>query len=339
LDNLSSIIQLNKASATPRYKQIVSSIELALLEERLSVGDKIPSLNELVKAFDLSQDTILMAYNELKTRGIVASAVGKGYFIAANNVALQHKVFVLFDKLTAYKEVLYESMKKHFGKNTTLDIYFHHANEKVFKNLLEDAAGRYTSYVIMPLEEEKCLEWIKELPGKQVFLLDRGKRFGKLGFKGVFQNFEIDTYLALKQGIDHLKKYKRINVVTPDNRSHLLEIIRGCRQFCKDHEFTFRHLKRCPAINGIQTGDVYLIIHDNDLVLLTQHIQKADLSIGRDIGLISYNDSPLKQIAVGGVTTISTDFENMGKEVVNMVLNRHKKSIDNKSGLIIRNSL
>ncbi|NJO69112.1 MAG: winged helix-turn-helix transcriptional regulator [Bacteroidetes bacterium] len=111
---MSKEIEINfiNGSPLPKYRQIADSISESVREGILVKGDKIPSLNELCKKHGLSQDTVLMAYNELKSRGIITASIGKGYFIANTQVNFDHKVFLLFDKLTAYKETLYEALKE-----------------------------------------------------------------------------------------------------------------------------------------------------------------------------------------------------------------------------------
>lgn len=61
--------------------------------------------------------------------------------------------------------------------------------------------------------------------------------------------------------------------------------------------------------------------------------------IGKDIGLISYNDTAVKEILEGGITVISTDFEQMGKTAAELLLKKTQKVIANPTTLILRNSL
>lgn len=131
------LIQINNDSGTAKYRQIVKSILGAIEKGDLKLGDQIPSLNLWMKETGLSQDTILNAYNELKFRGIISSSVGKGYYVTKTEFLEEHRIFVLFDKMTPYKETLYESMKQTAGQKAVLDIYFHHGNQKVFENLLK----------------------------------------------------------------------------------------------------------------------------------------------------------------------------------------------------------
>jgi len=335
---MDEIIHIDKASVTPRYQQIINAVLQGIQANQLKKGDKIPSLNYYKQKFQLSQDTVLTAYNELKARGIIASAVGKGYYIASNGSSIIHKIFVLFDNLTAYKETLYNAMKDGLGKKGTLDIFFHHANKELFQKLVEEAAGKYTAYVIMPLENKSQLKCLNQLPEKQLFLLDRGRSFSSEKYTGVFQNFAADTYQALEQGSELIKKYNQLFIVTNDHRHHLQEIVSGCHSFCQHNRLKFNHIKNIEEVI-VKAGDAFLVINDRGLVSLVEQIEKLGLTIGSQVGIISYNDTPLKQIAAGGITTISTDFVAMGKNITDLILNRQKSRIDNPAQLIIRNSL
>ncbi|MFW5761626.1 MAG: GntR family transcriptional regulator [Cyclobacteriaceae bacterium] len=336
---MDNIVQIQEGSEKPKYQQIIASIQQAVQSNLLKKGDKIPSLNQLMKQFNLSQDTVITAYNELKARGLISSAVGKGYYVASSAAHIRHRIFVLFDKLTAYKEVLHEAMQDHLGIKGSMDIYFHYANPKVYQNLIEQAIGNYTSYIIMPLEQKSSMKWLKAIPQKQLYLLDRGKTLNNHGYSGVFQNFHQDTLMALNQGLPLLKKYKCIKIISNDHRVHLQEIISGCRLFCDQNQFQFQHYKTLSQNYNIETGDVFLVINDKDLVSLVHEIDQMKLKIGEQVGLISYNDAPLKQIAAGGITTISTDFSQMGINIIDMIFSRQRNAIDNPAKLIIRNSV
>ena len=76
-----SIISIQANLGVPKYKQIIASIENAIVDGQVKRGDKLPSINSIRNRFSLSRDTVLLAYNELKVRGIVQSIPGKGYYI------------------------------------------------------------------------------------------------------------------------------------------------------------------------------------------------------------------------------------------------------------------
>ena len=99
-----SIISVKDNVGIPKYKQIVSSVEDALVSGELKKGDNLPSINKIRKKFSLSRDTVLTAFNELKARGIVESISGKGYYVKSEHIGVTQKIFLLFDELNAFKE-------------------------------------------------------------------------------------------------------------------------------------------------------------------------------------------------------------------------------------------
>ena len=46
----------------------------------------------------------------------------------------------------------------------------------------------------------------------------------------------------------------------------------------------------------VNTKEVYVVIEEPDLVTLIKSCQSQKLKIGKDVGIISYNDTPLKEI-------------------------------------------
>jgi DNA-binding LacI/PurR family transcriptional regulator len=64
------------------------------------------------------------------------------------------------------------------------------------------------------------------------------------------------------------------------------------------------------------------------------------LKLGRDIGVISYNDTPLKEILAEGITTISTDFQSMGRTIAGQILGTEDRiPIKNPFRMTLRKSL
>ena len=133
------MISINKKKGVPKYQQIVFSIEKAIIRGVLKKGDQIPSINTIKEEHNLSRDTVLVAFNELKNRGIIQSIVGKGYYVKSENINIKKKIFLLFDELNSFKEDLYSAFINRLDENIQVDIYFHHFNFNVFKNILENS--------------------------------------------------------------------------------------------------------------------------------------------------------------------------------------------------------
>jgi len=330
-------IQFEENPSVPKYKQIIEAIHQKIKTGELKKGDKIPSLNLLRHQYGLSQDTVLTAYNELKSKGIITSQVGKGYFIQNENTDYKHKVLLVFDRLTAYKEELYDSFKESLKKEGTEQIFFHHNNLKMFRTIIEGAVGEYTDYVIMPVDHPDAISIIGKLPANKVYILDQGRKQYKNLYPYVCQDFEQDIYHILKQNKYLVDKYRRMVLVIHHQKSHFRDIVNGFRDFCKQYPIGSEVVSNIKSFE-INPGDAFVVVDDRDLEFLVLHTIEKQLILGKEMGIISYNEAPLKGIVASGITTISTDFAQMGKSMATMILECKKEKIDNPFQLILRNS-
>ncbi|WP_406684730.1 GntR family transcriptional regulator [Seonamhaeicola sp. MEBiC1930] len=330
------MIKIKSNIGIPKYKQIINSVEELIISGRLKKGDQIPSINHIKKQHNLSRDTVLTAFNELKNRGIIQSVVGKGYYISSENISVTQKIFLLFDELNSFKEDLYNSFLENLGSDIQVDIYFHHFNRSSFSKLILENIGDYNYYVIMPANLEQTNNDIKNLPNEKVYILDQ-IHDDLLEYPAIYQNFKNALLNNLNEAKHLIEKYKNLFFVNTSNKQPQ-GILTGFSEFCKTNNFEHAILNtlkdRIP-----DTGDLYIIPDDKNLLRIIKKARESQLCLGKDIGIISYNDTLLKEIVEGGITTISTDFNAMGKRLAEMILNKENAQIENPNSLIIRNSL
>ena len=330
------VINIQNNQGIPKYKQIISSIEKTIEKGHLKKDEKLPSINKVCLEFSISRDTVLQAYEELKKRGIIYSILGKGYYIKTIEVKIKKRFFLLFDELNIFKEDLYNSFIENIGINTQVDIYFHHFNLQMFNKIINESNGNYTKYIIMPTNLDGAAAIIRTLPVDDVYILDQTNTELK-SFPAVYQNHKKDIYNGLEQGKTKLNKYVKLNMIFPGFREPVGMKI-GFKKFCKD--FGFNHTVYAEFKDRkINKGEVYIIPDDRDLVKVIEKSKLQNLVLGVDFGIISYNETTLKKVVENGITTISTDFVAMGKILAQMILNGKKEQIENKSTLIIRQSL
>ncbi|WP_395051308.1 GntR family transcriptional regulator [Flavobacterium sp.] len=330
------IINVQNNQGVPKYKQIISSIEKTIDKGYLKKDEKLPSINKVCLEFSLSRDTVLQAYDELKKRGIIYSILGKGYYVKSTEVSIKQRVFLLFEELNIFKEDLYNSILENIGKDVEVDIFFHHFNLKVFQKLINDSNGNYTKYIIMPTNLIGAASVIKTLPVNEVYILDQTNSELK-SYPAVYQNHKKDIYEALLKGKYKIIKYKKLILIFPGYREPL-GMKEGFENFCKDNSFDYEIITEF-ANREIKIGEVYIIPNDRDLVRVIEKSKVQNLKLGKDFGIISYNETTLKKVVENGITTISTDFRAMGKIMSQMILGGKKEQIENKCALIIRNSL
>jgi len=329
-------IQIDDSLGIPKYRQIINSIYQAISTGELKVGDKIPSLNQICAEFDLSRDTVMVAFNELKAKGVISSIPGKGYYINSADITVNERIFVLFDELNAFKEDLYTSFLNALDDKTTVDIYFHHFNFQVFKDLIADAAGKYTSYVIMPATFDYTESVLSVLPEDKVYILDRLKE-DLSRYPVVYQDFERDIFEALNDGADLLSKYKKLIMIFPGGKEPEGRMV-GFQKFCKENK-TNCEIIRSLLNRDITEGEAYFVPSDRNLVKLVKMAAEKNFELGKDLGIVSFNDTMLKEVVAGGITTISTDFSLMGQSLAKMINEKGHVKIPNPASLIRRKSL
>jgi len=329
-------IQIDDSFGVPKYRQIINSIYSAISNNELKLGDKIPSLNQICSEFDLSRDTVMVAFNELKAKGIINSIPGKGYYINSTEINVDQKIFVLFDELNTFKEDLYTSFLNCLDAKSSVDIYFHHFNYQVFKNLILESVGKYTAYVIMPATFDYTADVIGKLPKDKVYILDR-KKDDLADYPVVYQDFDKDVYDALCDGFDLLRKYTRLIMIFPGGKEPEGRMI-GFQRFCSEKGFE-NEIIRNVANKEMKAGEVYFVPSDRNLVRLVKMASEKNLMLGKDVGIVSFNDTVLKEVVAGGITTISTDFQLMGQTLARMIQDRSAEKIKNVSALIRRKSL
>lgn len=330
------IIKIDDNIGTPLYRQIVSSIEKALLNNEIKKGDRLPSINSIRSRFSLSRDTVLLAYNDLKTRGIVRSIAGKGYYVKSENINVSQKILLLFDELNSFKEDLYNSFLSALDSNIEVDIFLHHFNQDVFNKLIYDNLGSYSFYIIMPANLRDTDISINNLPADKVYILDQTHP-ELSNYPSIYQNFEKDIYQGLLEGLDLLHKYKKL-VIVFSGLKQPEALLNGFLAFCNDHSILSEVISDIDN-RELNKGEAYLVLEDKSLIRIIKKMKSQGFEIASDIGIISYNESLLKEIVEGGITTISTDFNQMGLRLAQMVINKEKGRIENPSSFILRNSL
>ena len=333
---MKNIVHINSNSSKPKYRQIIDAVIDAVERKAVSKGDKIPSINDVCVTFDLSRDTVMAAFRHLKEKGIIYSQPGKGYYIATSQCNRNENVFMLFDEFNAFKEDLYNSLIQTLQGKANVEVFFHYFNFKVFKNLILDSIGNYTTYIIMPAAFTNTAHLLGKLPEGKVFILDR-KTEDLNNYPLVYQDFEKDVYDGLKEGARQLKKYRKLIFVNPEGNEPIERVI-GFKRFCTEHNFNYKVIKSLDG-NRPELYEAYFLISDRDLVELVKMAKRYKLKLGKKFGIVSFNDTMLKEVVAGGITTISADFVEMGKTLGNMVLTGKTGRHRNPSRLIVRKSL
>lgn len=331
---------LHASHIPSKIKQIVHAISMAIDNGSLKAHTKLPSINDFSKTHQYARDTVEKAYRELIKQGYVYAVAAKGYYVVGRKDK-KIKVLLIFNKLSSYKKIIYYSFIDTLQDKAVVDLQVHHYDVRRLEEILEANVGRYHYYVVMPhffpkTSKKSYLKALRSIPASQLMLLD--KQVPELGkqVRSVYQDFKQDIHEVLESSVKLLSKYKRLLIVFPMQSNHPRDIVDGCYEFCLQHRKAFSVIdsldKEIP-----QEGSVYIVTAESDLAQLIKKTREVHLQPGKDIGIISFNETALKELLE--ITVVTTDFEGMGHTAAQLLLNKEVKQVKNPFHMIIRRSL
>ena len=135
-NNIFQYLSIDYYSATPKYLQLADSISKAIGEGKIEKDEVLPSINEMSFEFEISRDTAEKGYKYLKKIGTLGSVPGKGYFVKNTEVKQQLKIFLLFNKLSTHKKIVYDAFVAAIGETASVDFYNYNNDFDFFKLLV-----------------------------------------------------------------------------------------------------------------------------------------------------------------------------------------------------------
>ncbi len=337
---MSELLRINHLSEVPKYKQVVdliiSDIEAGIFKQ----GQRIPSINETSEELLISRDTVEKAYVHLRKKGILSSVRGKGYFVNQSHSHKQIRVALIFNKLSNYKRSLYYSFIETLGSKALVDVFIYNYDLQQFSVIIENNLTKYDYFVILPHFKDERYDVaavIRTIPREKVVLVDRNME-SLSDYPIVFQEYEKDIQSALSDGLDLIQKYSKINLVFPVEQFYPVYIKRGFQIFCQVHGLNFAFIDALRP-EDMNRNEAYVIISDDDLYRFIKYCRVNGWKPGREIGVVAYNDNLVKEILEDGITTISTNHDEIGRIAAEMILTKKFARIKSPFRLIRRSSL
>lgn len=326
--------RISEKAGQTKIQQLVHSISEAITSGKLKEGETLPSVNQLSEETGTSRDTVFKAYKILRKKNLIESAPARGYYVTGG----LFKVFMLLDDFSAFKEQLYSAFRNNLPNSYSVDLLFHHYNREVFNQLVNNSLGRYSMYVVMNIDHRSMEPVLKKIEPGKLLILDMGMPPSDT-ISYVIQDFNHAVEKCLKEGLQHLQKYPELIMVYDKSETpHPAETVSAVRRFCEKHNIRFRLFKNAHGLE-LESGQCWFTIRDSDLVEVIKSCRTKGLKAGSDIGVLSYNDTPMKQIVGGGISVISTDFEQMGILAAEFIKNKQKITEVLSTSLILRESL
>ena len=298
-----------------KVTQLADTLSQAISRKEFLEGDSLPSINQLSAQYGVSRDTVFKAFLDLRERGLIDSTPGKGYYVTSQVT----NVVLLLDQYTPFKEALYNSFVKHLPINYKVDLLFHQYNERLFNTIIRESIGKYNKYIVMNFDNEKFSTALNKINPARLLLLDFGK-FQKNKYFYICQDFDESFYQALLTLKERMHKYRQIVFLFSKGLKHPQSSKDYFIRFCKEQGFLYEIQEDIENL-VVRKETAYIAIKQQDVVKAVKQGRLEGLKCGKDFGLLAYNDIPSYEVIDEGITSLSIDWEMMGNEAANFVLN------------------
>jgi GntR family transcriptional regulator len=80
-------LRLNPASGTPLYLQLVEHLKHSIANGTIKAGEHLPSVRKMAEDLVINPNTVVRAYRDLESEGIVELRHGSGVFVSESVAA------------------------------------------------------------------------------------------------------------------------------------------------------------------------------------------------------------------------------------------------------------
>jgi DNA-binding LacI/PurR family transcriptional regulator len=171
----------------------------------------------------------------------------------------------------------------------------------------------------MNFDHPQMKKLISKIPTDKLLIIDWNIH-SSVDHSYVCQDFGESVHDLLLQNIENIRKYRRFIYLYPEKLTfHPKVSIDNFKRFCVQNGIS-HEVQYDSKFLTIEKGDLYLLVSDRTLALMLDKIHENGFEMGSEVGIISYNETPMKKYVKSGISVISTDFNLMGKLAAEFVI-------------------
>lgn len=317
--------------------RIISFITESIRSGKLEPGHAVPSINVSANRFGVARKTVVRAYERLKENGLIESRPKRGYFVISKKPDTKLKVLLIVHSFDGHWEILYNHFREQANGFCETETFFHHYNIKMLELMISRNVTDYDLFIISSFNHPRIKNIIGRIPAYKVLVISRNDRL-RQSYNCVVQDFFEGTRSALATAHKHILKYKKLNLSFPEASGHSETLKNGFLDFCNRFSVPNK-VGGSLSENDIRKNEAYLVIDDSDLIRLLEVSKNRGWELGCDIGVISYNETPMKKVIRDGISVLSCDFTKMADEMAGFIKNQKTIQITIPIEFIQRNSI
>ncbi len=296
-----------------KSERIIDALTEAIRSGKYISGQAIPSINSTAQKFGVARKTVVRAYDKLKMAGLIESRPKTGYFVINRKPNTRIKVLLIIQSFDGHWEVLYNVFREKVASFCELEVFFHHYNIKLLELVISRNVADYDQIIISSFNHPRIKSVVGRIPAYKLLIISRNDRLED-SYNSIVQDFYNGTFTALCSALNRLKNYRAFHLVFPENEGLPETLKEAYVKFCSEHALKGKVLEQLEESN-FRKNEAYLVITDKDLIKTINFCKTTNWRLGKDVGILSYNETPMKEVIRDGISVVSCNFEQMADEM------------------------
>jgi DNA-binding LacI/PurR family transcriptional regulator len=330
-------MSLAQKSFIPVYQRLFQEYRDAIITRKLLPGDRIDSINQIMRLHGVSRETAKLVLHKLAGEGYIVQHLGKGSFVADLGPRKRIWGVILPFYSAQYEHLVYELSRQAWlmGRQLRHFVDYHNWEEEV-RLVGKLVNERYEGIIVVPtLDESRTAEFYRGLSSREtnITLVDHTMAGSYFGY--VVQSYD----LGVQRGTRYLL----------ENTSRCIAFVRnelwaGRNMVQELMEGTFVHamsemrpeamphlIDRSSRIDAAFVRDYGIdgifCCDDSDAIRVIGRLRDSGVRVPEEVRLVSYGNTHLARFFTPRITSLDPHNQQMAEKIAQIL----KKRIEGES--------
>jgi DNA-binding LacI/PurR family transcriptional regulator len=313
-----------KSSFVPIYQQLIEHYREEILSFRLKPGERIDSINTIMRIHHVSRETAKTVLNALSKEGYIVQKPGKGSFVADLRPKKKIWAVILPFYSVQYEQLLMHLREQAWRMGRELNHFVDHNNWHEEIRLVGQCINeQYEAIVVIPtLDESETAPFYRSLPARQTCVTLVDHTMAGSFFRYAIQSYDLGVQRGMRYLIENTGKaiafvrnetWAGRNMVAElmeETYSSLIALHRPAQK-----PVIIDHVSRVGAefLKARDIGGLFCC-DDSDAIRIIGRLKAEGKSAGEDFRLVSYGNTDLARYFTPAITSIDPKNDEMARQ-------------------------
>lgn len=320
------------APFVPIYRRLIDEYKDAIIGRELRPGDRIDSINEIMRRHHVSRETAKLVLNTLADEGFILKRPGKGSFVA--DLSPRKKIWgvVLPFYSVQYEDLVHEIAQQAWSCGRQLRHFISYNNFEDELHLVGHLTReRYEAIVVVPtFDESRTSDFYRSLSNKETSVTLIDHTMAGSYFPYVIQSYDLGVQRGTRYLLEHTSgsiAFVRDGIWA--DRNLVQELMEGTFMtvMAEERPTVMPHLiDRANRINAAFVREYgvqgVFCCDDSDALRVVGQLREEGVDIPGEVRLVSYGNTHLARYFTPGITSLDPHNAEMAQKMGDILRKR-----------------